>query len=466
MTDKKYFLRNLPGVDKILEQKEIKIFLEKLPRSYVVEVIRKVIDETREEILNGNITALKPEQVIAKAKKMLDKKSHKSLRKVINATGIILHTNLGRAVLSENAAQAVQEICRGYSNLEFDLDTGKRGIRYSHVEDLLCKITGAESALVVNNNASAVMLALGTLAEGKEVIVSRGQLVEIGGSFRVPEVMETSGAKLVEVGTTNKTYIKDYDNAVNEDTGALLKVHTSNYRVVGFTHETTSEELVKLGRKTRLPVIEDLGSGFLLNLDKWGITDEPTVKQSVGSGLDVVTFSGDKLLGGPQAGIIVGRKEYVDKMKKNPLNRALRIDKMTVAALEATLWDYLDEDRALKNNPTLARLTMDKEILLEKAQKLKDKLEKTLGDNAKLSVEEGFSKAGGGSFPTQELPGYIVTLVSDEKSAEDISTELRDGSNPVVARIIDNNVVFDPRTLSDEDIPVLVQAVKEVIITS
>lgn len=463
MEDKKNLLRNLPGVDKILEQKEIKTFLEKLPRSYVVEVIRQILDETRKEILSGNLNIFKSDQVIRKIKKALDKNTHRSLQRVINATGIILHTNLGRAVLSESAQAAVQNIIKGYSNLEFNLQTGKRGSRYSHVEDILCKITGAESALVVNNNAAAVMLVLGTLAKDREVIVSRGQLVEIGGSFRVPDVMSASGAKLVEVGTTNKTYISDYENAITENTALLLKVHTSNFRVVGFTNEATSEELVNLGRRKGLPVFEDLGSGFLVDLFKWGITDEPTVQQSIKSGIDVVSFSGDKLLGGPQAGIIVGKKVYVDKMKKNPLTRALRVDKMTLAALEATLWEYLDSEKVVRTNPTLALLTMDKEKLHEKALKLKGMLEEALESSVSLAIEKGFSKAGGGSLPLQELPTYLVTLVPQEITVETAAAKLRDASIPVVTRIIDDKLAFDPRTITDEEISLLVQSVKDVI---
>lgn len=463
MEDKKNLLRNLPGVDKILEQKEIKTFLEKLPRSYVVEVIRQILDETRKEILSGNLNIFKSDQVIRKIKKALDKNTHRSLQRVINATGIILHTNLGRAVLSESAQAAVQNIIKGYSNLEFNLQTGKRGSRYSHVEDILCKITGAESALVVNNNAAAVMLVLGTLAKDREVIVSRGQLVEIGGSFRVPDVMSASGAKLVEVGTTNKTYISDYENAITENTALLLKVHTSNFRVVGFTNEATSEELVNLGRRKGLPVFEDLGSGFLVELFKWGITDEPTVQQSIKSGIDVVSFSGDKLLGGPQAGIIVGKKVYVDKMKKNPLTRALRVDKMTLAALEATLWEYLDSEKVVRTNPTLAFLTMDKEKLHEKALKLKGMLEEALESSVSLAIEKGFSKAGGGSLPLQELPTYLVTLVPQEITVETAAAKLRDASIPVVTRIIDDKLAFDPRTITDEEISLLVQSVKDVI---
>jgi L-seryl-tRNA(Ser) seleniumtransferase len=461
--DKKNLLRNLPGVDKILEQKEIKTFLEKLPRSYVVEVIRQILDETRKEILSGNLNIFKSDQVIRKIKKALDKNTHRSLQRVINATGIILHTNLGRAFLSESAQAAVQNIIKGYSNLEFNLQTGKRGSRYSHVEDILCKITGAESALVVNNNAAAVMLVLGTLAKDREVIVSRGQLVEIGGSFRVPDVMSASGAKLVEVGTTNKTYISDYENAITENTALLLKVHTSNFRVVGFTNEATSEELVNLGRRKGLPVFEDLGSGFLVELFKWGITDEPTVQQSIKSGIDVVSFSGDKLLGGPQAGIIVGKKVYVDKMKKNPLTRALRVDKMTIAALEATLWEYLDSEKVVRTNPTLALLTMDKEKLHEKALKLKGMLEEALESSVSLAIEKGFSKAGGGSLPLQELPTYLVTLVPQEITVETAAAKLRDASIPVVTRIIDDKLAFDPRTITDEEMSLLVQSVKDVI---
>jgi L-seryl-tRNA(Ser) seleniumtransferase len=320
-------LRQLPSVDDVLNAPAIEALTGKVARNKVVEAVRATIDQVRKEILAGTVDCINSNDLVDEVLALIKKQITPNLRPVINATGVVLHTNLGRALLAESAQRAVTELIKGYSNLELDLSTGKRGSRYSAVEGLLSTLTGAEAALVVNNNASAVLLALGTLAKGKEVIVSRGQLVEIGGSFRIPDVMEQSGAKLVEVGTTNKTYPADYERALTEQTGLLLNVHTSNYQIVGFTRETTVEELVELGSYNQLPVMCDLGSGFLVDLFRYGLSKEPTVQQTVKAGADVVTFSGDKLLGGPQAGIIVGKRQYIEQMKKNPLTRAVRIDK-------------------------------------------------------------------------------------------------------------------------------------------
>lgn len=462
MLDRKKVLTSLPRVDKLLEDDLIKPFLEYLPRSYVVKKIRLILEETREQVLNDDFCHPSHDQIVMAVKKELEK-DHRSLRRVINATGIVLHTNIGRAVLGKGAREAVQEVVKGFCNLELDLETGQRGTRYVHVEELICDLTGSESALVVNNNAAAVMLAVNTLAEDKEVIVSRGQLVEIGGSFRLPEVIAGSGAKLLEVGTTNKTYIGDYEKAVSEDTAALLKVHSSNFRMLGFVQETSAEELVKLGRQKGLPVIEDLGSGMLADLSKWNITEEPTVEKVLSSGVDIVTFSCDKLLGGPQAGIIAGRKKYVDKMKKNNLIRALRVDKMVIAALEATLWDYLYGEEIVEKNPTLKQLTMSSEEILKKAELIKSKFEKVFNEKVSLEIMEEHSQAGGGSLPGKKLPTFLLAVKAEHTTADKLAANLRKASTPVVTRIIEDRVAVDPRTVGDEEIDLLTASFQEAL---
>lgn len=462
MSERKNALTSLPRVDKLLEDEQIKPFLEYLPRSYVVKQIRLHLEKTREQVINDASFHPLYDEIALAVKKELEK-DHRSLRRVINATGIILHTNIGRAVLGEGAKESVQNVIEGFCNLELDLGTGQRGSRYAHVEELICDLTGSESALVVNNNAAAVMLAVNTLAEGKEVIVSRGQLVEIGGSFRLPEVMAASGAKLVEVGTTNKTYLADYEKAVTEDTAALMKVHTSNFRMLGFVHETSAEELAELGRQKELPVIEDLGSGMLIDLSRWNITEEPTVDKTLSAGVDIVTFSCDKLLGGPQAGIIAGRKKYVDKMKKNNLTRALRVDKMVIAALEATLWDYLYGEEVLEKNPTLEQLTMSSEDILIKAELIKSKLEKALKEKVFLEIIQDCSQAGGGSLPEKKLPTHLVTVKAENTTADKLAANLRKASIPVVTRIIEDKVAVDPRTVRDEEIDLLTASFQEAL---
>jgi L-seryl-tRNA(Ser) seleniumtransferase len=382
---------------------------------------------------------------------------------VINATGVVLHTNLGRAVLSDNIKESLWSIACRYSNLEFELETGIRGSRYSHVEDIICKLTGAEAAMVVNNNAAAVMLVLSTMAKGMEVVVSRGQLVEIGGSFRIPEVMSESGAVLKEIGATNKTHLFDYEKAVNEKTAALMKVHTSNYRILGFTKEVESEELVALGKKLNIPVIEDLGSGVLFDLQKFGLPYEPTVQSAVKAGMDVITFSGDKMLGGPQAGIIIGKKQYIDAMSKNPLTRALRIDKLTLAALEATLKLYLDEEAAIKEIPVLRMLTISMEELYAKADNLYNKLSTKLGDKCSLAVIDEFSEVGGGSMPMHRMPTRAISLITSELSIDRLEEALRGYRTPIVARINKDRLIIDVRTVFEDEFDIIAEALEEIL---
>lgn len=453
MEDRKSMLRQIPKVDEILKMRGIESLTGSYPRQLVVEAVRKTLDEIRRDILEGRAvegdseTGTDPDRITARVNIALGLLARPNLRRVINATGVVLHTNLGRAVLCPGAVEAVHMAATGYSNLELNLDSGKRGSRYAPVEGILSRLTGAQSSLVVNNNAAAVLLALGTLAKGSEVIVSRGQLVEIGGSFRIPEVMEQSGAILREVGSTNKTYPDDYRRAINEKTALLLHVHTSNYRIVGFTRETTVEELAELGRENGIPVMSDLGSGSLLGMEQLGLPPEPTVQQTVAAGADVVTFSGDKLLGGPQAGIIVGKKDLLDRMKKNPLTRALRIDKMTVAALEATLREYLDGRTVMQNIPTLRMIGASGEQLYERAGALALLLEEAVGSRARISVEKGSSAVGGGAMPTAELPAWLVSVRPAEMAVEELAGRLREGDPAVVGRIQDDCLLLDVRTI-------------------
>ena len=381
-----------------------------------------------------------------------------SLRPVVNGTGVVLHTNLGRACLSEKAAAAAAEAARSYSTLEYDVASGGRGLRYSHVEGLLQKLTGAESALVVNNNAAAVLLLLSELAQGGEVVVSRGELVEIGGSFRVPDIMEACGCRLREVGTTNKTHLRDYERAVCADTRALLKVHTSNYRIVGFTEAPPLAELVALGHARGLPVVEDLGSGSLCELARFGIRDEPTVQASVRAGVDVVSFSGDKLLGGPQAGILIGKKEYLDRLKRHPLTRAMRVDKMTLAALESTLRSYA-EGTELSDIPVLRMLGAAEETLRGRAERLCALLTER-GVCAEVVPEQ--DQVGGGSAPTQLLPTFAVAVTAARRSPDELEEALRLREKPIVGRIAHDRYLLDARTLREEDLPEIVRAMEEI----
>ncbi len=380
-----------------------------------------------------------------------------SLRRVINATGVVLHTNLGRAVLHPEVADFVAEQAQRYSNLELDLETGERGSRYVHVEKILCALTGAEAAMVVNNNAAAVLLVMSTFAAGREVIVSRGELVEIGGSFRIPEVLKAGGGRLVEVGSTNKTWLRDYEQAIGPETAMLLKVHTSNYRIEGFTHTVSPRELVELGERAGLPVIEDLGSGSFLDGTELGFPPEPTISQSVKAGLALVTFSGDKLLGGPQAGIIVGKKGYIQKLRANQLTRALRIDKLTLAALEGTLRLYERERSA--EIPVWAMLSMPLTTLQERAEGIASLLKHI--STLRVEVRQDFSQVGGGAWPTVNLPTWVCAVQPTERSVNVLEEFLRQGSVPILARIQKDAVLFDGRTLLEGEDEVIAQRLGE-----
>ena len=450
-------LRQIPKVDELMKQPALQLLSETVPVQKVTEAVRRTLDDLRSGILNGTVEELPSlEEMCSLIVGDASKKAEYSLKKVINATGIVLHTNLGRACISERAAAAARDVAMSYSTLEYNLQAGRRGTRYSHVEELLCKLTGAESALVVNNNAAAVLLILSDMAQGGQVITSRGELVEIGGSFRVPDIMEACGAELKEVGTTNKTHIWDYDRAITEKTRALMKVHTSNYRIVGFSETPALAELVELGHSRGLPVIEDLGSGCLVDLQQYGILGEPTVQDSVRAGVDVVSFSGDKLLGGPQAGIIVGKKSIVDKLKKHPLTRAMRVDKMTLAALEATLRSY---DAGLVDEiPTLAMLGATPAFLRGKADQLCQLMIKA-GVSAEVVSTEG--QVGGGSVPTQMLKSFAVAVQPAGVNLDQLETNLRLGSPAIVGRINHDRFLLDVRTLREEDFDDIVKAVAE-----
>jgi L-seryl-tRNA(Ser) seleniumtransferase len=468
----KNLLKQLPSVDDVLKEPRTKQWLESQPRVLVLEAVRSAIDARRKAILkisdkNSAGTAddalFSIDGVLNHAETLLKDLSEPSLKPVINATGVIVHTNLGRSILSDKAIQRVVEVSRSYSNLEYDIPAGERGKRHVHVEGILRRLTGVEAATAVNNNAAAVLLCLNTLARGKEVIVSRGELVEIGGSFRIPDVMERSGAILREVGTTNKTHLKDYEKAINERTGLLLKVHASNYKIVGFTKEVPPGELAKLGRKHGLPVMWDLGSGSFVDLGTYGAGDEPTVQQAVDSGVDVLTFSGDKLLGGPQAGMVLGKKMYLEPIRSNPLARALRLDKMTLAALDATLGQYLDLERAVHEIPTLWMLTQPLSEIERKARLLSSGIERTGRAGLSVSIHDDTSQSGGGALPTGKFPTKTVCLRHRTLSANQIESRLRTGKPHIISRIKEGLVIFDPRTLNDEEIGKIVEAVKKII---
>ena len=447
--NKNLLYRSIPKVDILLADEGIKVLIETYSRESVMEAIHSEMEKLRafigvceeEEKAKQQIALLN--ENIAKAVSAMHTPN---MKKVINGTGTILHTNLGRAPISYEHMMKAAEIVSGYSNLEYNLEAGRRGERYSHFEKLLCKLTGAEAAMAVNNNASSVLLILSSLAKGGEVIVSRGELIEIGGKFRIPDVMEQSGANLVEVGTTNKTHYEDYEEAITEETKALLKVHTSNYRIVGFTETVTIDELIPIAQEHDIPIIEDLGSGVLIDLSKYGLTYEPTVQDSIRKGADVVCFSGDKLLGGPQAGIIIGKKKYIDQMKKNQLTRALRIDKFTAAALELVLQEYLSEEKAIQNLPVLRMITESKADVEKRARSLKRILQ-----NAQLAATIGMepceSQIGGGSLPLERIPSMAVTIKPENISVPKLEEEMRHLSMPIIPRTANDTIYLDVRTI-------------------
>ena len=421
--NKNILFRNIPKVDVLLEKPEIINLINNHHRDVVVDAIREEIDKLRNFIKENDDISLIEEKINNLVENIginVEKVYSYNLRKVINGTGTILHTNLGRAIISKKHADYLSEVVTSYSNLEYNLEEGKRGERYSHFEKLICKITGAECAMAVNNNAAAVMLVLSSMAENKEVIVSRGELVEVGGKFRIPDVMKSSKAHLVEIGTTNKTHLEDYEDAISENTGAFLKVHTSNFKILGFTESVSIDELCKLGKEKEIPVIEDIGSGVLVDLSKYGLEYEPTVQDSIKAGVDIVSFSGDKLLGGPQAGIIVGKKKYIDKMKKNPLTRAFRIDKFTATILEMILHEYLSEEDAIKNIPVLSLITKDIKEIEESANAMSGQLNdsaETMNSQAD-AIESWISDSAEASVDASSVDAGVAAVSSQLEAAE------------------------------------------------
>lgn len=459
-------LRALPKTDEVLARPEVAAELERIPRALVVDAVRDAVEDVRARILGGQEIEPSEESIARDAVARAELAVRPSLRPVINATGIIVHTNLGRSLLSKAAAQAVHDVATSYSTLEYDVESGERGSRHVHVESLLTRLTGAEAAMAVNNNAAAVMLGIAALARGKEAIVSRGQLVEIGGSFRIPDIMRESGATMVEVGTTNKTHLDDYENAISESTGLLLKVHSSNYRVVGFTEEVSVAELVELGAKHGVPVFEDQGSGVLIDLRKYGLPYEPTVGEAIEQGAQLVSCSGDKLLGGPQAGVLVGTWDIIQRLKKHPMARAVRLDKMTLAALETTLRAYLDTERALREIPTLLMLTASQADIGQCATEIATRLRKAVGDAALVETTEDVSRAGGGALPLADIPTVVVAITPSAggPSVDALETYLRCSSDPaIIARIHEGRLLVDPRTMRNSQDEVVVARIAEAL---
>ena len=494
--EKNQIFRQLPRVDELMKKENVRKLAEKEGYERVLWAVRDSVENLRNEIAQGILNGISEFEAKEKIQKFLyeiesgakksevnqrlEQEQKKEIHPVYNGTGVILHTGLGRAPLGHEIAEKLKAVAEHYSSLEYDLQTGKRGNRTGYAEELFCKITGAEAALVVNNNAGAVLLALSVLTKGGEVIVSRGELVEIGGKFRIPEVLELSGAVLKEVGTTNRTRAEDYKNAVSEKTKAFLKVHTSNYRIIGFTESVNVEELRELSdslnksaqklssenfvnrsERNKIPVIEDLGSGVLVNLEDYGFSKEPTVQEELKAGADVVCFSGDKLLGGAQAGVIVGKKEYIDQMRNHPLLRALRADKFTLTAIEEVLKCYLDQREAVRKIPTLRMLTSSVEEIKEKAIRC---CERWMQEDVavQIGVEVCSSKAGGGALPETEIPSYGVTLKPDEITVEELEYRMRNLSVPVIGRIKEGRVLLDMRTFSEDGIEYLAKEIRRI----
>ena len=470
--DKNNLFRKIPKVDLLLEREEILSLIQDYGLSYVTEQVREVVEEIREEIK----ACPESEEVDSFEDHILKKIEHieeciaerveqglsLKLRPLLNGTGTILHTNLGRAPLSHKISTELATLLSSYSNLEYNLEEGKRGERYSHMKEMLCKITGAEDAMVVNNNASAVLLILSTMARGGEVIVSRGEMVEIGGKFRIPDVCAQSSADMVEIGTTNKTHLRDYEEAITENTKAFLKVHTSNYRIMGFTESVAAKDLKALSVEHNIPIIEDLGSGVLLPLEKYGIRHEPMVQEAIESGVDIVCFSGDKLLGGPQAGIIIGKKKYIDAMKKNPLTRALRIDKFTVAALSMTLREYLHMEGIEERIPVLKMLSENAASIKERAERLLDLFRKN-HIQGECSIRPCESQVGGGSLPDTFMESYALCFHPRHISVPELEKRLHFTKEPLIGRVMEDDFWIDLRTIREEELERVVESMQEAL---
>ena len=453
--------RQIPSVNDVLAADAVTALLEKHAHEQVVSAIRMELDDLRGRLANGEPVNGQPQvaDIANRVSERLNKELRSKLRLVINATGIVLHTNLGRAPVAEAAARAAHEAARAYLNLELDLETGKRSSRQSAIREWVCRLTGAESATAVNNNAAATVIALRALCQGKEVIISRGQLIEIGDSFRIPEIMAVSGAVLREVGTTNITRLADFERAIGPNTAALMQVHTSNYRISGFTESVPLSELVALGKKHGLKVIDDIGSGALIDFARFGFRDEPVARDSIAAGADLVLFSGDKLLVGPQAGILAGKKEWIQKIEKDPLMRAFRLDKMTLAALEATLRLYLHEEKALREVPGLRMLGFSTEELKQRAETLAAQLRAI--DGLTAEVIEDVAYVGGGSLPDQAMKTWIVAVDARNRSDADLALRLRTGTPAVLGRLREGKLALDLRTVFPEQEDALVEAIRQ-----
>jgi L-seryl-tRNA(Ser) seleniumtransferase len=464
-TAQQLLLKSLPGIDHLLDLAQEDPIFSDVPKALLLTLIRNVVSERREEIVKGSVDM--PGQDVSDAdfleivKRKAKKRLATNLIPVINATGVVVHTNLGRSPLPSSAIEQLISVASGYSNLEYNVTKGVRGSRYSHVEDILSEISGAESAMVVNNNAGAVLLALETLAREKNVLVSRGELVEIGGSFRIPDIMAKSGGILTEIGSTNRTHLRDYENAIGHNTGLILKVHQSNYSMVGFTASVGLKDLVALGTTYHIPVMEDLGSGTFIDFSKYGLIQEPTIQASVATGVDVVTFSGDKLLGGPQAGVILGKKPIIDRIKKNPLTRALRIDKLTLAALEATLSIYRDEETAVRTIPTLQMLTQSYKKVEQKAKRLLKLLKSLKEPRLDVGFVDLPSRVGGGAMPSVNLSSKCIGVQVENMSVNAIEQFLRKYTPPIIGRIENNIFIIDPRTIWEKEFGIIKEAFKE-----
>ena len=460
-------LRQLPAIEKLLNTQELLDLQATYARPLVIETLRAVVADIRSEILSGNQTQL-PEhtEYAERTLQKIEAKTAPRMRPVVNATGTVTHTNLGRSLLSNYACEAIQQAAQNYVNLEYDIETGQRGHRDRITEPLLQQLTGCEASTVVNNNAAAVLLALQTVARGKEVIVSRGELIEIGGAFRIPDVMAASGAILREVGTTNRTHLRDYAEAINENTGLLLKVHPSNYKILGFTSTSTMEEITELGAQQGIPTMEDLGSGALIDMTAYGLPHEPLVGERIASGVDIVTFSGDKLLGGPQAGIIVGKAEWIEKMRKNPMMRALRVDKLIIAGLSATLQRYIiDGTTAAEQFPMLNRYTRSIETLHAVAEKLKAQLQDLFEEKVNIQISETYGQIGSGALPVETLPSVALVLEPSEISAETLAAQFRNATMPVIGRIKDGLFWLDLRTVYEREQAWIVETATQIAAT-
>lgn len=463
--EKQRILSRIPQVNQILNHTKLRSFLKQFSHDFVLSCVQEEVNEAKGQLLKDKKIMQKSKEelleILAQNSRMnLEQKLLPSLKKVINATGIILHTGLGRAPLTEEACNNLRKITEGYCDLELNLETGKRGDRVEHVEWLLCQSTGAEAASVVNNNAAAVLLALNSLSFGKEAIISRGQLIEIGGSFRMPDVMQKSGATMVEVGTTNKTHLRDYENAITENTAVMLAVHSSNYRIKGFTKQVALADLAQLGKQHKVAVIHDLGGGVLIDLRKYGLPYEPVASESVQAGVDVITFSGDKVLGGPQCGIIIGKKKWIDCIKANPLSRAVRCDKLTYAVLEPTLRLYLDEQELLGRNRVLNMLLKPVDNLNVRAMKILDSLREEIKSELHLKIADSAVQIGSGAMPLEEIASKAISLKKSGMSIEKLAKKFRQHEPPIVGYIRDDRLFFDLRTVFEKDDNILKNAIE------